>query len=87
MIGTAPSAPRPANGRAAITAGRVVYYHDDREDDMGTLVVTERVTLDGVAQTPAGPDDDRDGGFVTGDGRCRGRMRPPPARSSSRCPP
>jgi hypothetical protein len=33
---------------------------------MGKLVVTERVTLDGVAQAPGGPDDDREGGFVHG---------------------
>lgn len=33
---------------------------------MGQLVVTEFVTLDGVAQAPGGPDEDRDGGFVHG---------------------
>jgi hypothetical protein len=33
---------------------------------MGKLVVTERVTLDGVAQAPGGPDDDHEGGFVHG---------------------
>jgi dihydrofolate reductase len=33
---------------------------------MGKLVVTEFVTLDGVAQAPGEPDEDRDGGFVYG---------------------
>lgn len=33
---------------------------------MGKLVVTEFVTLDGVAQAPGGPDEDRDGGFPHG---------------------
>ncbi len=33
---------------------------------MGTLIATEFVTLDGVAQAPGGPDEDRDGGFVHG---------------------
>jgi len=33
---------------------------------MGTLVVTEFVTLDGVGQAPGGPDEDRDDGFVHG---------------------
>jgi len=33
---------------------------------MGKLIVTEFVTLDGVAQAPAGPDEDREGGFVHG---------------------
>src|SRR5690348_15245673 len=33
---------------------------------MGKLVVTEFVTLDGVAQAPGAPDEDRDGGFVHG---------------------
>ena len=33
---------------------------------MGKLVVTEFMTLDGVAQAPGGPDEDRDGGFVHG---------------------
>jgi dihydrofolate reductase len=33
---------------------------------MGKLVVTEFVTLDGVAQAPGGPDEDRDGAFTHG---------------------
>jgi dihydrofolate reductase len=33
---------------------------------MGKLIVTEFVTLDGVAQAPGGRDEDRDGGFVHG---------------------
>jgi dihydrofolate reductase len=33
---------------------------------MGKLIVTEQVTLDGVAQAPGGPDDDRDGSFPHG---------------------
>jgi len=33
---------------------------------VGQLIVTEFVTLDGVAQAPGGPDEDRDGGFAHG---------------------
>jgi dihydrofolate reductase len=33
---------------------------------MGKLVVTEFVTLDGVAQAPGGPDEDRENGFAHG---------------------
>jgi len=33
---------------------------------MGKLIVTEFVTLDGVAQGPGAPDEDRDGAFVHG---------------------
>jgi dihydrofolate reductase len=37
-----------------------------REHTVGKLIVTEFVTLDGVAQSPGRPDEDRDGGFVHG---------------------
>lgn len=33
---------------------------------MGKLIMTEFVTLDGVAQAPGAPDEDRDGGFAHG---------------------
>src|SRR5687768_17555508 len=33
---------------------------------MGQLIVTEFLTLDGVAQAPGEPDEDRDGGFAHG---------------------
>jgi dihydrofolate reductase len=33
---------------------------------MGKVIVTEFVTLDGVAQAPGAPDEDRDGGFTHG---------------------
>ena len=33
---------------------------------MGKLIVTEFMTLDGVAQAPGGPDEDGEGGFVHG---------------------
>ena len=33
---------------------------------MGTLIVTEFMTLDGVGQAGGGPDEDREGGFVHG---------------------
>ncbi len=33
---------------------------------MGKLIATEFVTLDGVAQAPGGPDEDREGGFAHG---------------------
>jgi dihydrofolate reductase len=33
---------------------------------MGRLVVTEFMTMDGVAQAPGGPDEDRESGFVHG---------------------
>ena len=33
---------------------------------MGKLIVAEFVTLDGVAQAPGAPDEDRDGGFTHG---------------------
>jgi dihydrofolate reductase len=33
---------------------------------MGKLIVTEFLTLDGVAQAPGGPDEDRDHGFTHG---------------------
>ena len=42
------------------------HGHQAREDTMGELIVTEFVTLDGVAQAPGGPDEDRDSGFAHG---------------------
>src|SRR5436853_3060431 len=42
------------------------YGHQARKDTMGELVVTEFVTLDGVAQAPGEPDEDRDSGFAHG---------------------
>ena len=33
---------------------------------MGRLIVTEFMTLDGVAQAPGGPDGDRASGFANG---------------------
>jgi dihydrofolate reductase len=33
---------------------------------MGKLIVTEMVTVDGVAQAPSGPDEYRDGDFAYG---------------------
>src|SRR3954467_12695435 len=38
----------------------------EEEDTMGKLIVTEFMTLDGVAQAPGGPDEDREGGFAHG---------------------
>jgi dihydrofolate reductase len=37
-----------------------------KEGTVGKLIVTEFVTLDGVAQAPGGPDEDRDDGFTFG---------------------
>jgi dihydrofolate reductase len=39
---------------------------EEEEGVMGKLIVTEFVTLDGVAQAPGAPDEDRDGGFPHG---------------------
>jgi dihydrofolate reductase len=44
----------------------LVHRHHREEDTMGKLIVTEFVTLDGVAQAPGGPDEDGDGGFRHG---------------------
>jgi len=33
---------------------------------MGKIVVTNHISLDGVMQAPAGPDEDRRGGFDKG---------------------
>jgi len=43
-----------------------VHRHRREEGIMGKLIVTEFVTLDGVAQAPGQPDEDRDGGFSHG---------------------
>jgi dihydrofolate reductase len=40
--------------------------HQEGMDAMGKLIVTEFVTLDGVAQAPGGPDEDREIGFTHG---------------------
>src|SRR6202043_576968 len=37
-----------------------------KEHIVGKLIVTEFVTLDGVAQAPGGPDEDREGDFAHG---------------------
>jgi dihydrofolate reductase len=43
-----------------------VHRSHDEGEIMGKLIVTEFVTLDGVAQAPGGPDEDREDGFVHG---------------------
>jgi dihydrofolate reductase len=43
-----------------------VTHHETEEDAMGQLIVTEFVTLDGVAQAPGEPDEDRESGFTHG---------------------
>ena len=43
-----------------------VHRRRKKENAMGKLIVTEFVTLDGVAQGPGEPDEDRDGGFTHG---------------------
>jgi len=40
--------------------------HHQEEETMGKLIVTEFVTLDGVAQAPGAPDEDRDSDFAQG---------------------
>jgi dihydrofolate reductase len=42
------------------------HRHQEEEDAMGKLIVTEFVTLDGVAQAPGAPEEDPDGGFTLG---------------------
>jgi dihydrofolate reductase len=44
----------------------LLHHSQDEEETMGKLIVTEFVTLDGVAQAPGGPDEDRDGDFTHG---------------------
>jgi dihydrofolate reductase len=43
-----------------------VTHRTGEEETMGKLVVTEFMTLDGVAQAPGAPDEDRDSGFTHG---------------------
>ena len=43
-----------------------VHRRRKKENAMGKLIVTEFVTLDGVAQAPGEPEEDRDGGFTHG---------------------
>jgi len=57
----APPATNSARGRSL---NRCIHHQE--EETMGKLIVTEFVTLDGVAQAPGGPDEDRDGGFPHG---------------------
>lgn len=45
---------------------RVECQPGGEEDTRGKLIVTEFVTLDGVAQAPGGPDEDDDGGLPHG---------------------
>jgi hypothetical protein len=42
------------------------FHVNDEEWMMGRLIVTEFMTLDGVAQAPGGPDEDRASGFAYG---------------------
>ncbi len=44
----------------------LLHHSQDEEETMGKLIVTEFVTLDGVAQAPGGPNEDRDGDFTHG---------------------
>jgi dihydrofolate reductase len=44
----------------------LVHRSQNEEETMGKLIVTEFVTLDGVAQAPGGPDEDLDSGFTHG---------------------
>jgi dihydrofolate reductase len=58
--------PEPQNARAAPERLHKDESQPGKEDTMGKLIVTEFVTLDGVAQAPGGPDEDRDSGFAYG---------------------
>jgi dihydrofolate reductase len=44
----------------------LVIINQKEDNTMGKLIVTEFVTLDGVAQAPGGPDEDDGGGFTHG---------------------
>ena len=59
---------RPARTDLSIDGSvcTATHRHQAREDTMGKLIVTEFMTLDGVAQAPGGPDEERDGGFAHG---------------------
>jgi dihydrofolate reductase len=56
----------PGDEPSTWSESELVHRRREEEDTMGKLIVTEFVTLDGVAQAPGGPDEDRDSGFTHG---------------------